>query len=449
MPGPASALLLGLALALGVALPLQAARARGRRGALFAAIGLGVSLPPALVLHARLAAELPEAARPLLHAAFLGGLVASGAHLLSMGRARLRPRLVRYGVSLPGMAFLAMGALAGPWLLVLLPVRAALALAEAEGALAALAPLDWAPPLAVAAGVVSSLRLRRERVRIRLGGPEPAELTRLPAERVQLRPGRPAEPQRSEKASPATGSAGERPPPSAERPLRIVQIADPHLGPWQPVHRLRRRVEALLHEGEPDLVCLTGDFLTLEGNGTPGALAEALAPLAALRGRCFAVFGNHDHEAPAEVRAGLAANDVELLADAATCLGTAAGPVQILGADYARGRAREEGLRALLAAHPRREGHLRLLLVHDPQVFRFVPKGEADLVLSGHTHGGQVGLVSFGLDWTVLSRSRWPDHGLFGLGPNRLYVHRGTGFYGFPLRLGVPGEASVLEVRRT
>ena len=54
--------------------------------------------------------------------------------------------------------------------------------------------------------------------------------------------------------------------------------------------------------------------------------------------------------------------------------------------------------------------------------------------------------VSFGLDWTVLSRSRWPDHGLFARGSNRLYVHRGTGFYGFPLRVGVPGELSLIEL---
>ena len=46
----------------------------------------------------------------------------------------------------------------------------------------------------------------------------------------------------------------------------------------------------------------------------------------------------------------------------------------------------------------------------------------------------------------MLSRTRWPDHGLFGLGRNRLYVHRGTGFYGFPMRIGVPGERSVLEL---
>ena len=90
--------------------------------------------------------------------------------------------------------------------------------------------------------------------------------------------------------------------------------------------------------------------------------------------------------------------------------------------------------------------HLRLLLLHDPLGFRHVPKGDVDLTLSGHTHGGQLGLVSLGLDWTVLARSRWPDHGLFGHGSNRLYVHRGTGFYGFPLRIGVPGEMSVLEL---
>ena len=89
---------------------------------------------------------------------------------------------------------------------------------------------------------------------------------------------------------------------------------------------------------------------------------------------------------------------------------------------------------------------MRLLLLHSPAGFAHVPPGEVDLVLSGHTHGGQLGLVSFGFDWTVLSRSRWPDHGLFGHGTSRLYVHRGTGFYGFPLRVGVPGEASVLEV---
>ena len=183
----------------------------------------------------------------------------------------------------------------------------------------------------------------------------------------------------------------------------------------------------------------------MEGSGSRGALAAALRPLEPLAGRTFAVFGNHDHEAADEVAHALAENGIRLLIDTEALVTTPVGPVQIVGADWV-GRERREHIRALLARHPRRADHLRLLLLHDPSVFRHVPPGDVDLTLSGHTHGGQLGLVSLGLTWTVLSRTAWPDHGFFGLGASRLYVHRGTGFYGFPLRIGVPGEASRLEL---
>ena len=84
----------------------------------------------------------------------------------------------------------------------------------------------------------------------------------------------------------------------------------------------------------PDLVLLTGDFLTMEGAGTPGALARALEPLAPVAERCFAIFGNHDHEAAHEVRQGLATHGIQLLLDDAALVDTPAGPVQILGADW-------------------------------------------------------------------------------------------------------------------
>jgi predicted MPP superfamily phosphohydrolase len=170
-----------------------------------------------------------------------------------------------------------------------------------------------------------------------------------------------------------------------------------------------------------------------------------LAPLREAEGRCYAIFGNHDHEAPDEVREALDACGVDLLIDEARLVDTRRGRVQLLGADYV-GRGRAEHLTGFLARHPRESDALRLLMLHDPIGFHHLPLGDVDLVLSGHTHGGQVGLVSFGLDWTVLQRSRWPDHGLFARGRSRLYVHRGTGFYGFPLRVGVPGEHSVLEL---
>ena len=235
------------------------------------------------------------------------------------------------------------------------------------------------------------------------------------------------------------------PSPLSSRPLRIVQISDPHLGPWQSVAALRRRIAELCAH-EPDLVLLTGDFLTMEGRGTPGALAEALAPLRGLEGRTFAILGNHDHESLEEVAGGLASNRIRLLVDDEAVVADSGWVPSRSSEPTTWGRGRKEHLEGLLARYPRREDHLRMLLLHDPLGFRFVPRGDADLTLSGHTHGGQLGLVSIGLDWTVLARSAWPDHGLFGHGRNRLYVHRGTGFYGFPLRIGVPGEASLLEL---
>ena len=383
---------------------------------------LAISLPAGVVLGMRLQRLAGPALGPLIGWAFAYAFAVTGIHFASLVRARLRTRAFRWAVSVPAQAFVALGALSLPFLLVLLPVRLGFWAAGAAGVLSALTWLDLIPIGVIGLSVATSLRPRREIVRVALGGAEPASLTRLPVERRGW---------------------GETHP-EAGRPLRIVQITDPHLGPWAPIHRLRRRLDELL-DHEPDLVLLTGDFLTMEGNGTPGALAEALAPVKRAAGRSFAIFGNHDHEAPEEVAGALAANGVRLLVDEEVLVETPVGPVQIVGADWYR-EGRKERLPALLARFPRRPGHLRLLLLHDPRNFHDVPKGEVDLTLSGHTHGGQIGLVSLGFDWTVLSKTQWPDHGLFGHGKGRLYVHRGTGFYGFPLRIGVPGEASVLEL---
>jgi predicted MPP superfamily phosphohydrolase len=99
------------------------------------------------------------------------------------------------------------------------------------------------------------------------------------------------------------------------------------------------------------------------------------------------------------------------------------------------------------AAHPRVAGALRIVMLHDPGAFTHLPSGEGDLVLSGHTHGGQLGLLRLGLPHTVVSAlTKIPDHGLWARGTDRLYVHRGTGHYGFPVRIGVPTEDSVLRI---
>jgi predicted MPP superfamily phosphohydrolase len=229
------------------------------------------------------------------------------------------------------------------------------------------------------------------------------------------------------------------------RPLRIVQITDPHLGPFMSEERLRG-ICARAVEQAPDLVLLTGDFLTIESQQSPDPLARALAPLSQLKGRVFACFGNHDHESPELVKEALLRAGVDLLLDRAIQVDLPWGPVQLVGADH-RWRGREEALTALAHTFPRKTGVLRVWLLHDPGAFRCIPEGEADLVLSGHTHGGHVGLLSVGLSHTIVSAATsMPDHGLWARGRDRLYVHRGTGHYGFPLRVGVPAEESVLEV---
>lgn len=229
--------------------------------------------------------------------------------------------------------------------------------------------------------------------------------------------------------------------------LQIVQITDPHIGPFMSIKRLQRICQRAV-ERSPDLICLTGDFLTIESNRAPDALETALAPLKAAQGKVFACLGNHDHEAPHAVQRALAAHGVKLLIDEATEVDTPVGRVQILGFDF-HFREREKFMSEVCARFPRPEGMLRIVLLHDPAAFKRLPAGEGDLVLSGHTHGGQVGLVTLGLPWTFVSAvTSIPDHGLWARGRDRLYVHRGTGHYGFPLRVGVPAEQSLLRIQR-
>jgi len=371
-----------LAIATWVGVPCYAAIARGRVYAIFAAVLLTLSLPAALVLHGRLRMLFPPGVAAGLDLLFAYSMAAAAVQLAHLVRARMRSSLFRWAVSVPAQTFIAGGMLAGPWLLVLLPLRLLCQALDWTGALTVL-PFVEALPLAVAvASIATSIAVRPETVRFRLGDVGPRELSRVPVERFR----------------------GSEPTPLRDRPLRLVQLTDTHLGPWQSVRRLRERIASLVAR-EPDLVVLTGDFLTMESMGTPGCLEAALEPLAAMADRCIAIFGNHDHEAPETVRRAMAVHGIRLLVDDEACLETPVGPVQIVGADY-RSSERREHLAGLLDRFPRRAGHLRLLLLHDPSGFHALPEDEVDLVLSGHTHGGHLGLVSLGLDWTVLSRTR-------------------------------------------
>jgi predicted MPP superfamily phosphohydrolase len=394
-----------------VAWVVVVAVARARRGGFFARFA-GVLLG----LHSLIACGIVGHTGPLFPL-FVALQLALVVHLLALTAPRMRSLAYRLVVSLPSQYFVGGTFLAFPW-----------AIAAAFGA----RPVGlWVPYAIAATGVFSSLSARREVVDLIIDRALAGPLGR-----------------RKPDAPPAVGAIGAVGSSGAERrPLRLLQITDPHLGPFMSVARLRRICARAVAEA-PDLVLLTGDFLTMESQGTDAHLAAALEPLRALEGKVFACRGNHDHEAPEHVARALASVGATLLVDDARVVETPAGLVQIIGMDFHFAR-REERMAKVCAAHPRVPGALRLVLLHDPGAFRLLGEGEGDLVLSGHTHGGQLGLVSLGLHHTVLRLfADMPDHGLWARGPDRLYVHRGTGHYGFPLRLGVPAEESVLRVHR-
>jgi predicted MPP superfamily phosphohydrolase len=366
---------------------------RSRAYAIFRAVSLGVHLLIANALFSRFG-ELWPLVFYLQAAVFVHGL--------ALIRPRLRPLWYRAALSIPAAFFGAGTLFALPW-----------AVAEALGFSL---PAFWLAYGVAAVGVLQSLTAREEEIDVVIDGSAIDGLQRASRSGAQI-----------------------------ARPLRIVQLTDPHLGPFMSVERLRRIAESAVRR-EPDLVVLTGDFLTMESQSDPSLLARALEPLQALPGRVFACLGNHDHEALPTVVAALRHAGATLLVDEAALVRTAAGLVQVVGFDF-HFRDRAAKLPRVSARHPRHPGALRLVLLHDPGAFRHLPEGDADLVLSGHTHGGQVGLVSFGFSWTLL-RLFWkgPDHGFWARGVDRLYVHRGTGHYGFPLRVGVPAENSLLRV---
>jgi predicted MPP superfamily phosphohydrolase len=123
--------------------------------------------------------------------------------------------------------------------------------------------------------------------------------------------------------------------------------------------------------------------------------------------------------------------------------------LEIGGAEFLFSRSsRRPAYARMIAEWGTRDGAPRLLLNHDPAAFEVLPPDAASLVLSGHTHGGHVGIQlgpSHAL--TVVGLVGLLDQGLFARGDMRLFVTRCVGFYGYPMRVGIPPEIAVLVLR--
>lgn len=240
---------------------------------------------------------------------------------------------------------------------------------------------------------------------------------------------------------------------ATREPLTIALIADLHVGPYKDADWVRR-VVATTNAQLPDLVLLAGDFLADETSDL-----QALAPLADLRAPLgvFAVTGNHDiglsrslsetqRDRTNELAAALTAFKVRTLRNEHVLLRHQGDDVALVGIDDLWSQT--SNLDAAFATLP--PGTPTLLLAHQPDILLDTLSQQADVILTGHTHGGQIRLPWLGaLPGTIPSRLDQFDQGSFEIDEDTtLVVTRGAGESGPRARLFAWPEVMVVRTER-
>jgi uncharacterized protein len=248
--------------------------------------------------------------------------------------------------------------------------------------------------------------------------------------------------------------------------LRIAQLSDIHIGDYMPPHEIARAVD-MANELRPDISFVTGDFVSSEGDPLDvcvNELSRLRAPLGV-----WGCNGNHEIYAGVEDEAEKLFHEkgMRLLRASAVVVEHNGGRFNLMGVDYQRDRmTRSEGENPgpMLSDIERlvRRDMPNVLLSHNPNSFRRAAELGIELSLAGHTHGGQVKveivdhsvsparLISpfvAGLYRLPMAQGNGAAGGN-GLQKAALYVNRGLGTFGFPVRIGVPPEITLLTLRR-
>jgi predicted MPP superfamily phosphohydrolase len=222
--------------------------------------------------------------------------------------------------------------------------------------------------------------------------------------------------------------------------LTVLQLSDIHAGALVTEERMARWAKAAAALGA-DLVVFTGDLLDGSGRAA-GPFSRAFADVHGKVGT-FSIFGNHDHYA-GERYAERAMRDAGqgVLRNSGTRVVRGGGSLWLGGVDDPMGGVDLDA--ALAGSAP---GETRVLLAHRPGLFDLCAEAGAQLVLSGHTHGGQIAVSPIFSPARLIGRYTM---GHYQRGQSQLYVHRGMGVVSaMPLRLGAPPEIALLTLRRS
>ena len=250
--------------------------------------------------------------------------------------------------------------------------------------------------------------------------------------------------------------------------LRIAQLSDIHIGSYMSAAEVRRAV-AMANELNPDLSVVTGDFIT----GPRDPLEACISELSALRARLgvWGCNGNHEIYADAQEESAklFVQHGMKLLRQENAEIDWRGGKFNLIGVDYQLARSRGGRRLAMLAraGSLMRRGMPNILLSHNPNSFPRAAELGMDLMLTGHTHGGQVRVEILDRHFSparfltpyeaglykrpLASPSALDDAEVWRAQPSApaslVYVNRGLGTIGAPIRLGVPPEISLLTLR--
>lgn len=219
--------------------------------------------------------------------------------------------------------------------------------------------------------------------------------------------------------------------------FRIVHLSDIHHSPFTHLDFIKRAVE-IGNELKPDMFALTGDFVSHEPEYIQPA-AKALSELESEFGS-FACLGNHDHWTDAaQVASRLREENIKVLTNEGFRFTARDASLWLCGVDdYMAGTV---DLRAALRGSFPDE--MKLLLAHNPKMLYRAARASIDLMLSGHTHGGQIRLRDE--EKKILPRRKFAS-GLYRRKDTQAYITRGIGTVVLPVRFGCPPEISLLEL---
>lgn len=223
--------------------------------------------------------------------------------------------------------------------------------------------------------------------------------------------------------------------------LRIAQVTDIHYGPFFGRAELERAV-AMANECKPHVTVVTGDMITRRGDDLEGCLA-VLRGLKADAG-VWGCHGNHEEYAKVMEKAKLlgAKQGLRFLRGEAAALRFGQATLNLAGDDYQHmGADMLPDAGELLKA-----GALNVLLQHNPQAFPRAAALGFDVMLAGHTHGGQINLGVFGENLNIARMFTPYVRGEYQRDGKLLYVSSGLGTVAVPIRLGAPPEVTVIRL---